>query len=285
MVATANCNPVRREAARPGLRTRHAGTEAPGAGLKPESITAFFPAYNDAGTIGDLVIAALQTLRQITPDYEVLVVNDGSTDDTARVLAQLAREQPRLRVITHPVNRGYGAALRTGFAAARKAWVFYTDGDGQYDPRELLQLVAALREDVDIVNGYKRLRHDAWHRVVLGRGYHYLATLTFGLRVRDVDCDFRLIRRAALDRVTLTASTGAICVEMVKRFQDAGCRFAEVPVSHYHRLCGTSEFFRWRHLRRLPCALAALWWKLMVKRTVALPVAMPGRAAIRDVSA
>jgi len=252
--------------------------------MRPQSITAFFPAYNDAGTIGDLVITALQTLRQITPDYEVVVVNDGSTDHTARVLADLARRQPRLRVIEHATNRGYGAALRTGFAEARKEWVFYTDGDGQYDPRELLTLVDALREDADIVNGYKLIRHDAWHRIIIGRCYHYLTKLVFGFRLRDVDCDFRLIRRSVLDGVSLESTTGTICVEMVKKFQVAGCRFVEVPVNHYHRIYGTSQFFRVHQLWRVPLALAVLWWKLVVKRHNRPAELLPAGAAIPHAS-
>ncbi len=229
------------------------------------SITAFFPAYNDAGTIDALVITALQTLSQLTPDYEVIVVNDGSTDQTARILTELARCHSRLRVIHHDSNRGYGAALRTGFANARKEWVFYTDGDGQYDPRELLRLAAAVRENVDIVNGYKIMRCDPLHRVIIGRVYHHFTRLAFGIHLRDVDCDFRLIRRQVLERVSLESDTGTICVEMVKRFQDAGCSFVEVPVHHFHRVYGRSQFFRFRRLCRVAVHLGRLWYKLVVR--------------------
>jgi glycosyltransferase involved in cell wall biosynthesis len=234
--------------------------------MKPKSITAFFPAYNDGGTIGQLVMVALETLPKITDDYEVLVVNDGSRDGTADVLDRLARQNPRVRVIHHTRNRGYGGALRSGFANARKEWIFYTDGDGQYDPRELLQLIAVWRDDLDLVNGYKLVRHDPLYRVVIGRAYHYFARLAFGIRAYDVDCDFRLIRRALFDRVELESDTGAICVEMIKKFQDNGCRFAHVPVHHYHRVCGSSEFFRPRRLWRVAVHLSQLWWKLIVRR-------------------
>jgi glycosyltransferase involved in cell wall biosynthesis len=234
--------------------------------VTPQSITAFFPAYNDAGTIGDLVITALQTLQQITPDYEVVVVNDGSTDHTASILNELAQRHPRLRVIHHPRNGGYGAALRTGFANARKEWVFYTDGDGQYDPRELLRLVRAVRDDVDVVNGYKIFRCDPLHRIVIGLVYHHITRLAFGFRLRDVDCDFRLIRRRVLDRVPLESDTGVICVEMVKKFQDTGFRFAEVPVCHFHRVYGKSQFFRFGRLCRVAVHLVWLWHKLVICR-------------------
>ncbi|MBM3859796.1 MAG: glycosyltransferase family 2 protein [Verrucomicrobia bacterium] len=232
----------------------------------PHSITAFFPAYNDAGTIGDLVITAMQTLSQITPNYEVLVVNDGSTDHTAKILNELAYRHPRLRVIHHDRNRGYGAALRTGFANARKEWVFYTDGDGQYNPRELLRLVRAVRENVDVVNGYKIFRSDPFHRAIIGRLYHYAVRLAFGFRLRDVDCDFRLIRRQVLESVPLESDTGVICLEMVKKFQDAGCRFVEVPVCHWHRVYGKSQFFQFRRLCRVAVHLMQLWYKLVIRR-------------------
>jgi glycosyltransferase involved in cell wall biosynthesis len=240
--------------------------------MNPRSITAFFPAYNDGGTIGSQVITALQVLPRITTDYEVIVVNDGSQDHTADVLEELSRRYPRVRVIHHTRNRGYGRALRTGFAYACKEWVFYTDGDAQYDPHDLLFLVAAWREDVDVVNGYKIARSDPLHRIVIGWLYKHCASLAFGLRIRDVDCDFRLIRRSLLDSVPLESETGAICVEMIKKFQGTGCRFAEVPVPHYHRTYGTSQFFRFGRLCRVGCHLARLWWKLVVKQEHLRPV-------------
>ncbi len=249
--------------------------------MTPQSISAFFPAYNDAGTIGDLVITALQTLQQITPDYEVVVVNDGSTDHTARVLNELARRNPRVRVIHHDRNRGYGAALRTGFANARKEWVFYTDGDGQYDPRELLRLVRAVRDDVDIVNGYKIFRCDPLHRIVFGLVYHHVTRLAFGFRLRDVDCDFRLIRRRVLERVPLESNTGVICVEMVKKFQDAGFRFAEVPVCHFHRVYGKSQFFQFRRLCRVAVHLVRLWYQLVIRRAHLQPESSTVCATVR----
>lgn len=230
---------------------------------KVSSITAFFPAYNDGGTIASMVITALRTLAKVTDDYEVVVVNDGSGDYTAEVLEELARQYPPVRVIHHAGNRGYGAALRTGFAAARKEWVFYTDGDAQYDPHELAALVGALSDGVDIVNGYKIVRHDPLHRVVIGRLYHHIVRIAFGFRLRDVDCDFRLIRRRLFDEIPLESDTGTICLEMVKKFQDAGYRFAEVPVHHFHRAYGKSQFFNFPRLYRTAVQLAQLWWKLV----------------------
>ena len=166
---------------------------------KLNSVSAVFPAYNDAGTIPSMVIMALKALPQVTDDYEVVVVNDGSQDYTGEVLAELASVYPRLRVITHPHNRGYGATLRTGFGQAGKEWIFYTDGDAQYDPHELVLLAQALRDDTDIVNGYKISRSDPLHRVIIGRLYHYMVKVVFGLPLRDTDCDFRLFRRSLFE--------------------------------------------------------------------------------------
>src|SRR5512138_2370281 len=122
---------------------------------KRPTISAFFPAYNDAGTIASMVVLTDRTLRQLTDDYEIIVVNDGSKDHTAQVLSELESVYRRLRVVNHATNMGYGSALRTGFASATKELIFYTDGDAQYDVRELAELVPRMTGEVDIVNGYK----------------------------------------------------------------------------------------------------------------------------------
>ena len=233
---------------------------------KISSLSAVFPAYNDAGTIPSMVLTALLALRQVTDDYEVIVTNDGSKDNTKEVLDELASRYPELKVFHHLENRGYGCALRTGFANASKEWVFYTDGDAQYNPTELILLTEALNDHIDVVNGYKKSRHDPWIRVVIGRFYHHIVKIAFGFKLRDVDCDFRLIRREIFDKIPLESHTGTICLEMVKKFQDAGYKFAEVPVNHYYRSYGKSQFFRPKHLWTTFKPLSALWWKLVVKK-------------------
>ena len=230
------------------------------------SISAFFPAYNDAGTIASMIVLADRTLRRLTDDYEVIVVNDGSRDHTAQVLSEMESIYPRLRVIHHPSNQGYGSALRTGFANASKDWIFYTDGDAQYDVRELEKMVPLMTDDVEVVNGYKSSRSDPLHRVIVGSIYCWIIRLTFGIKIRDVDCDFRLVRRASYNRVRLSSTSGTICVEMVKSFQDAGLRFAELPVNHYHRAYGKSQFFNFRRLFKTFKDLGALWWQLVIMR-------------------
>jgi glycosyltransferase involved in cell wall biosynthesis len=227
------------------------------------SISAFFPAYNDAVSIGDIVRQAARILAKLTADYEIVVVNDGSKDATGDVLRKLAGEYPCLRVVSHSVNRGYGAALITGFANCSKELIFYTDGDGQYDVNELPSLLEVFSDKVDLVNGYKIRRSDPIHRIVIGCIYQYLMKFMFRLSIRDVDCDFRLFRRSLLVDVPLACESGVICVEMIKKFENRGCRIVEVPVHHYHRSHGSSEFFTFRHLRRILGQLFVAWCKLV----------------------
>jgi glycosyltransferase involved in cell wall biosynthesis len=231
-----------------------------------KSLSIFFPAYNDAATIPSMVISAFLTVQRITNDFEIIVVNDGSKDHTAELLNELQRLYPQVRVITHPQNRGYGAALRTGFSSASKEWVFYTDGDAQYDPRELVKLVEALGSNIDVVNGYKIERSDPLHRIIIGRLYHHIVRMIFGFRLRDVDCDYRLMRRSIFDKVQLTSTSGTICLEMVKKMQDFRYRFSEVPVHHYHRAHGKSQFFNFPRLFRTGLQLMSLWWILVVRK-------------------
>jgi glycosyltransferase involved in cell wall biosynthesis len=234
----------------------------------PHSISAFFPAYNDAGTIASMVVTADRTLRAITDDYEVIVVNDGSPDHTAEVLADLQTRYPNLRVVTHVKNRGYGGALRSGFANATKELVCYTDGDAQYDPREFRLLYDRLTDDVDMVQGYKIRRGDPYHRVVIGKLYHGVVRTMFGLPIRDVDCDLRLIRRKVFDEVELTQDSGVICVELMTKITQAGFKLTEVPVHHYHRAYGSSQFFNVRRVGKVGVDLIKLWFKLVLLRSL-----------------
>ena len=233
---------------------------------KPAGLSVFFPAYNDSGTIASMVIRAVKTASELTPDFEIIVVDDGSADSTADIADELARTYPQVRAVHHPINRDYGAALQTGFRSATKDLIFYTDGDAQYDPTELAALWARMAPEVDVVNGYKISRADPLHRIVIGRIYHHIVSTLFGLTLRDVDCDFRLMRRAIFERINLEKTSGIICVEMMKKIQDGGFRVAEVPVHHYHRAFGKSQFFNVRRLFRTGRDLLLLWLALVVRR-------------------
>lgn len=247
---------------------------------RPPSLSVFFPAYNDSGTIASLVIVAIGAARTLTPDFEVIVVNDGSQDGTADILDELARTYPEVRPVHHPRNLGYGGALRTGFATATREIVFYTDGDAQYDPAEMEVLWTRLAPGVDLVNGYKISRSDPLHRIVIGRIYHHVVKTLFGLRLRDVDCDFRMMRRSIFDRVALEKNSGVICLEMMKKIQDAGFTIVEAPVHHYHRAYGRSQFFNFRRVFQTGVDVMKLWFRLVVRgehrrRGPSAPLAAP----------
>jgi glycosyltransferase involved in cell wall biosynthesis len=230
------------------------------------SISVFFPAFNDAPSLPSLIGATFALAGRLTDDFEVIVVNDGSRDNPAAVLERLRRDYgERLRVVTHEVNQGYGAALRSGFAASRKDLVFYTDGDGQYDVNELPVVLERLGPRTGFVNGYKLVRHDPFHRVWIGRIYNSVARFLFGVEIRDIDCDYRLIRRQLLDEISLESTSGTVCVELVRKLETAGWDFAEAGVHHYPRLYGRSQFFRVRSLLVTFCQLAQLYTKLVIK--------------------
>jgi glycosyltransferase involved in cell wall biosynthesis len=234
------------------------------------------------GTIASLVIQAVKAASRLTSDYEIIIVNDGSTDHTATIAEELCILFPSVRVVHHGGNRGYGGALQTGFTSASKDLIFYTDGDAQYDPTEMAALWSAMSDDVDWVNGHKISRSDPLHRIVIGRIYHHIVKLLFGLGVRDVDCDFRLIRRSVFDTVRLEKTSGVICLEMMKKFHDFGFRVAEVPVHHYHRAYGRSQFFNFPRLARTAVDVGRLWLELVVARRHLRPAAdqrRPDRAA------
>jgi glycosyltransferase involved in cell wall biosynthesis len=243
--------------------------DAVGSARAPHAVTSlsvFFPCFNDAPTIAGLVRRVVALLGVLGIAHEVIVVNDGSTDGSEGVLRSLAEELPDLKVVTHPTNRGYGAALRSGFAAATREWVFYTDGDAQFDPAEVVHLIDRASDEVDVVQGWKIGRSDSWLRAVIGRTYHHVVRIAFGLPVRDTDCDFRLVRRSLLERVALRHSSGVICVEMMRKFSRAGAHFVEVPVHHYPRPFGRSQFFRLRRVAESLRDVAWLWVQLVVLR-------------------
>ncbi|MDZ7369782.1 MAG: glycosyltransferase family 2 protein [candidate division KSB1 bacterium] len=228
------------------------------------SLSIFFPVYNDWGTIGSMVALAVMTAEKISDDYEIILVDDGSREQTKEVVRFLAERFPQVRVITHEKNRGYGGALKSGIAAATKEFIFYTDGDAQYDVRELLLLARAMNDQVDVVNGWKIKRHDPFYRVWLGKMYQYSAKWLFRLPIRDVDCDFRLMRKSAFEGIQLESNSGTICVEMIYKLARKGARFVEVPVTHFFRVSGKSEFFNFKRLVRVARDLSSLWIRLVL---------------------
>lgn len=231
------------------------------------SLSIFFPAYNDEGTIATMVIKSVIVVQELgIKDYEIIVVDDGSPDNCGKIVTEMMKFIPCLHLVKHEKNGGYGCALRSGFKSATKEFIFYTDGDCQYDVFELKKLFQLMQDGVDVVNGYKIKRHDPWYRTLLGRLYHCGVKLAFGLSIRDVDCDFRLLRRRIFDTIKLEQNSGLICVELMKKITDGGFKICEVGVSHYFRAYGRSQFFNLRRTGRVLLCLCFLWWRLVVRK-------------------
>jgi glycosyltransferase involved in cell wall biosynthesis len=234
--------------------------------MDSRSVSVFFPCYNDWGTMGSMVLLTVRTARRLGLDFDITIVDDGSAEHTQDLLTEIEPRFPEVRIVHHPQNRGYGGALRTGFASATREWIFYTDGDAQYDVRELEVLMQHAGPDVDIVQGYKIARGDPLHRKIIGRIYHWGVKIAFGLPYRDVDCDFRLIRRTVFDKIKLNHDSGVICVEMMSKIHRAGFRHVEVPVHHFQRSHGKSQFFNFPRIARTLWNLSELWMRMVLLR-------------------
>lgn len=222
-----------------------AGTPPEPSNRPPPGISACFPAFNDAASIGWVARRAREALLAAGGEFEILILDDGSRDETPAALASLEPEIPELRLLRHPENRGYGATLRDLFTAARLPLVFYTDGDGQFDPAELARLLAVRRPETALVNGYRTERAFPPLRRRLGPRFHRVVAATFDLPpLRDWDCDFRLFRRDAVPPETMTFADGTAVVEFLAAFARSGLSFAEAEVTHRERLGGESQYYR-----------------------------------------
>jgi glycosyltransferase involved in cell wall biosynthesis len=201
------------------------------------SISVFFPCHNEQDNIERVVQQALDVLPTISDDYEIIIVNDGSADRTAEIADRLAEANPSIRVVHHHVNRGYGGALQSGFRNASKEWVFYTDGDGQFDIRELPGLLEYI-DNYDIVTCYRINRQDAWLRKFNGWAWSKLVNLLFHFKIKDVDCAFKLYRREIFDHIEMHSEGALIDAEILARAHRAGYRITQCGVHHYPRTAG-----------------------------------------------
>ncbi len=216
-------------------------------------VSFFFPAYNDENTVAPLANLADEVLSECCDAHEIIVVDDASPDRSGEIADELAKENDRIRVVHHPENRGYGQAVWSGIQAARYEWVAFTDGDMQYDVRELPRLVEAAHSGADVVVGYKTERAEGWRRDLTSKVYNTAVDACFGLGLRDVDCAFKLIRLEALEGFTPSThyTEAFILVEALYGAKRRGARIVQLPVSHREREFGDSQCFTWRTTYRL----------------------------------
>ena len=207
---------------------------------KSLNVSVVLPAYNEEKNLRRTVDSARMVLSQIATDWEIIVVDDGSTDGTASVCEELIAECDKVRIIRHGSNKGYGAALKSGILSAGHELIFFTDSDGQFDLRELERLLE-WADEYDIVMGYRGKRHDPWHRLINAFGWNVLVRVVFGLRVRDVDCAFKLFRRTVFDRVKIRSAGAMINAEILAQATRFGMRMREIKVSHYPRSHGKAS--------------------------------------------
>ena len=211
----------------------------PPTGQLPE-LSYFFPAHNEADNLRGLVEEALATLPSLAETYEIVIVDDGSRDDTPRIADELAAAHAEVRAVHHPTNLGYGAAIRSGFAAARFANIGFTDGDRQFKVADLGRLIDRLQAgDVDAVVGYRIRRADPLVRTLYARLYRLANLIFFGLTVRDVDCACKLFSRASLEGLNVESGGAFLSAELLIKLRAHGRRLAEVGVPHYPRTAGS----------------------------------------------
>ncbi|MGD8450645.1 MAG: glycosyltransferase family 2 protein [Phycisphaerae bacterium] len=205
--------------------------------LKPLSLTIFFPCYNEEANVERVTQSAVEVGRKVAEDLEVLIVNDGSRDRTGEIADRLAAEIPEVRAVHNRPNRGYGGALQRGFREATKDWIFYTDGDGQFDLGELPRLLPLL-ETHDIVSCYRLDRKDPLPRKLNAFAWSTLVNLLFRIGLRDIDGAFKIYPRTFIERITLHSTGALIDTEMLAKARNMGCSIAQLGVHHYPRTAG-----------------------------------------------
>ncbi len=214
---------------------------------KGESVSFFFPAYYDEKSIPKLAREFYSALEKTGRDFEVVVIDDCGPDKTGEVADALAGELPKLRVVHHEKNRGYGGVLITGFGGAKKELVGFTDGDAQYSVKDLPKFLDGMNE-ADLVIGYRVKRADKFSRTFFQKIYKMFLLVFFGLRVRDPDCSFKMMRTGVFPKIKPVSKSGFFSAEMLCKAKKQGLRVKEVPVTHLERKFGESTFFGWRRV-------------------------------------
>ena len=232
--------------------------------IKPRALTSlslFFPCYNESANIGKMIEEAVKVGEAYGIDYEVVVVDDGSRDDSAEIVRGWSKRNSRVRLVQHEQNQGYGAALRTGLKSVTKNLVFLTDGDNQFHISEIDKLFAKI-DSCDVVVGYRISRQDKAHRRLNGKMWTRLSRLLFGLKVRDVDCAFKLFRRECLEGLELKSNHLLIHAEILARLKNRGCKIEEIGVTHYPRVAGKASATQLRFVLKSIAELSRLYWQI-----------------------
>lgn len=207
-----------------------------------DKLSVFFPAYNEEGTTKATVTNAKKVLEKTARQWEIIIVNDGSKDKTGEIAAELAKSDKRIRVAEHKVNRGYGAAFKTGFYSAKYPWITFTDIDGQFDFSEISRFVDTQKETgADLVIGYYKARKVSKGKILTSKLWELVVWFLFGLHVKDIDCGFKLVSKKVVDTIDkLESERGAfISSEFLIKAKKAGFKIVEIPVSHYPRTSGS----------------------------------------------
>lgn len=211
--------------------------------MKIDQLSVFFPAYNEEANIGATVTKATKILPKIAKKWEIIVVNDGSKDKTGEIVEELIEKDKRIRMITHSPNRGYGAALKSGFYNSQYEWIAFTDADGQFDFSEINGFIEKQKEaNADLVIGYYLKRQEPFYRLWGSKVWQLVVFLLFGLKVRDIDCAFKLIRREAIEKISkLEAERGPfISSELLIKAKKMGFKIVELGIHHYPRTAGAA---------------------------------------------
>lgn len=230
---------------------------------KLKGLSLFFPAYNEEANLKETVEKAIPVLKKVAEKYELIIVNDGSKDKTGQVAQNLAQKYPFIKVITHSPNQGYGAALKSGFYNSQYPWIVFTDSDGQFDFSEVEKLIEKSK-DVDMVVGYRLNRQDPITRKIFGWGWTFLANLLLGLKVKDIDCAFKLTKKEVIDTIPKLQSTrgGMISPELVGKTRKAGFKIAEIGVHHFARKEGKQTGANIKVIFKSFVDLGKLWWQI-----------------------